>query len=267
MSAIASLGMYDSQGLHAANDQLWAAIARQLGKQGLGNVPDRLDRDRPLDEIWSDPDLLLAQTCGYPLVTRFAGRLRYVATPRYRAIGCEGITHRSRIVVRHDDPGIALGDYQGRRLAINDRGSNTGMNLLRAMIAPIARGQPFFADVSETGSHAASAHAVAIGMADLAAIDAVTFAHLQREKPAITGSLRTLAWTAPSPGLPFVTAVTGSDAVVRKLRKAIRAAIVDEPWAANRLLLDGIENVGAGRYDAIGKLEAASHRRGYPELA
>jgi ABC-type phosphate/phosphonate transport system substrate-binding protein len=267
MTAVASLGMYDSSGLHAANDQLWQAIAWRLRRGGLSDVPDRLDRSRPLDAIWSDPALLLGQTCGYPLVTRFAARLRYVATPRYRAPGCEGITHRSRVVVRQDDPGIALSDYRGHRVAINDRGSNTGMNLLRALVAPIAGEESFFGHVAETGSHAASARSVAAGQADLAAIDVITFAHLQSEEPEIASALRTLAWTPSSPGLPFVTAATASDDLVRRLRKAIRSAIADEVEAAARLLLDGIENIGAGRYEMIQKIEAASRRRGYSELA
>lgn len=266
MSRIASLGMYDFEGLQAANDDLWRAIARRLYDQGIGPVPDVLDRTRPLDEIWADPNLLLAQACGYPLVTRFQDRLRYVATPRYRATGCDGVTHRSRIVVRADDPAQTLGECRGHRLAINDRGSNTGMNLLRVSVTPIARRKPFFGSVIETGAHAVSAAAIAAGEADIAAIDNVTFAHLEREAPAITARLRTLGWTVRSPSPPFVTASSASDRAVTLLRRAIRGAIEDERPSADLLLLDRIDTVDIGRYGRLKRLEADAQRNGYPEL-
>jgi ABC-type phosphate/phosphonate transport system substrate-binding protein len=266
MSAIASLGMYDTPALHAANDQFWQAIAWRLRASGVSDVPASLNRDRPLDAIWNDPNLLLAQTCGYPLMTRLRGRLQYVATPRYTAIGCEGTDHRSRVVVRKDDPAKSIGDRRGSRLAINDHQSNTGMNLLRALIAPLAQEGRFFGEVLETGSHFASARAVAAEEADIAAIDCVTFALFEREEPDVASALRTLAWTASSPGLPIVTASAASDGLVRLLRTAIRDAMDDEPEAAGQLLLDGIENIGERRYQALVRLKALCRRLGYSTL-
>ena len=265
---VASLGMYDSSALHGANDGLWRAIAGRLRAAGVTDVPDTLDRSRTLETIWDDPGLLLAQTCGYPLTTHWQGRLRVLATPRYRAIGCEGIAHRSRIVVRRDEDTGTLAALRARTVAVNDRGSNTGMNLLRAAVAPLAVAGRFFGAVVETGSHAASARAVATGDADVAAIDAVTFAHLEREAPGVTGALRTLAWSAPSPGLPFVTSIATPRRIVAALRRAIAAAIADEARDhADALLLDGIEIADARRYATVRTLERRAIRAGYPHLA
>ena len=50
------------------------------------------------------------------------------------------------------------------------------MNALRAVIAPLAEGGRFFAEIIETGGHAASLDLVAAGGADVAAIDAVSLA-------------------------------------------------------------------------------------------
>lgn len=266
MNAVASLGMYDSEGLRAANDRLWGAIATRLRERGVADIPEELERSRSLDAIWSDPGLLLAQTCGYPLVTRFEGRLKYVATPRYGAVGCEGVTHRSRVVIGRNDPAERLEDVRDRTLAINDRGSNTGMNLLRALVAPLAGGDRFFADVIETGAHALSARAVAEGRADIAAIDAVTYAHLEKEEPQVTARLRTLTWTDASPALPFVTAAHTPDRLVAQLRRAIRDAVRDEQEAAATLMLDGAENIGIARYNIVAGFEAAAGRVGYPVL-
>lgn len=264
---VASLGMYDSKALQSANDRLWAAIAAQLRVLGIDRVPDRLDRSRALEAIWDDSDLLLAQTCGYPLMTRWQGRLRYVATPCYRVPGCEGGKHRSRIVVRHDEQADSIGGMRGRTLALNDRQSNTGMNLLRALVAPLADAGRFFGDVIETGSHAASARAVADGTADVAAIDTVTFAYLDQAAPDLTSRLRTLAWTTDTPGLPFVTAATTSAGTIRALRCAIDLAIRTERAAADQLRLDRIERIGLRPYHRVKTLERQATRMGFPVLA
>ncbi len=267
MARVASLGMYDPPGASPANDRLWQAIARRLNVAGVDDVPDALDRSRSLDEIWGDPDLLLAQTCGYPLVTQWKGRLQYVTTPRYRAQGCEGATHRSLIVVRRDDAGQTLTDFRGRIAALNGRGSNSGMNLPRALLAPLANGRAFFASVIETGSHGASASAVAEGRADIAAIDAVTFAHLERDAPDMTAALRTLTVTASSPALPFVTSTKTPRRVVGLLRRAISGAIDEDREAADRLFLDGTERIGIRRYQVLATMESRARRKGYPVLA
>ena len=49
-----------------------------------------------------------------------------------------------------------LRTFAGRRVAINGRDSNSGMNLLRAAVADLAGGRPYFSRVIETGAHMAS---------------------------------------------------------------------------------------------------------------
>ncbi len=139
MTRVASLGMYDFPWLREATDAFWGLMRDGLREAGVDGVPDELERERPLREIWRDPNLLLAQTCGYPLVTELAGRVRLVATPIYDLPGCDGVLHRSFVVVRADDPARELADLRGRRCAVNGFDSNTGMNLLRAAIAPLAQ--------------------------------------------------------------------------------------------------------------------------------
>lgn len=269
MSRVTSFGMYDAPALREANDRLWEAIAARLIDRGVRGVPARLDRRRPLDAIWSDPDLLLAHCCGYPLVTQYRGRLRYVTTPRYAAPGCAGASYRSRIVVRADDPAERLADLRARRAAINDPHSNSGMNLFRAAIAPLAGGARFFAAVLETGSHEASLRAVAESAADVAAIDAVSFAHLARAQPALTARTRAIGWTAASPGLPFVTSVATPPAMMRLLRTVLDEVVRDAALqpARDALLLDGMERLPARAYDTLLRLERGAARLRYPELA
>jgi ABC-type phosphate/phosphonate transport system substrate-binding protein len=257
---VAALPMYDFEELRWATDALWAAIASRVP-----GAPAQLERGR---DVWLDPALLLAQTCGYPLVTRLAGKVRLVATPRYRAEGCEGPLYRSAVVVRAEDSAACLADMRGRRCAVNSLDSNSGMNVLRAEIARLAVGGRFFADVVVTGGHVASVAAVARGHADVAAIDCVTWAHLQRLRPGETEGLRVLGWTAASPGLPLVTALGTGGATVRALVRALAEVAADAGLAnvQDALLLDGFDVLPLSAYDAILQIERRAVAAGYAAL-
>lgn len=265
---VASLGMYDRRELRAANDALWAVIARRLRSAGIANVPGKLERKRPLHDIWSDPDLLLAQCCGYPMTKAFDGRLRYVATLSYRAAGCEGAHHRSRFIVRRDDPRETLADYAGSRAVINQWDSNTGMNLMRDAVARLSAGSQFFSNVVESGSHGRSAELIAAGEADIAAIDTVTFAHLERYDQDVTRQLRTLGWTDLTPGLPLVTSLKRNAHELASLRHALRMALRDPAIAAARftLLIGGMRQLYPRSYGSIDHIEQRAKRAGYPVL-
>jgi ABC-type phosphate/phosphonate transport system substrate-binding protein len=262
-SPVAALPMYDPPELAQANDALWDAISQRLRARGV-EAPSRLTRDRPLEDVWLDPNLLVAQACGYPLVTRLAGRVRLVATPSYQAEGCFGPFHRSAIIVRRDDHATGLADLFDRQCVINSADSNTGMNLLRAAVAPFARQGRFFGAISVSGAHTASAEAVAAGEADVAAIDAVVWDQLRRFKPRLTKTLRVLTWTAASPGLPLISARTTSWATLRTLRKALFDVASDPMLGDVRtaLRLTGFCLLPRSRYHAISQSEQRSKPAG-----
>lgn len=266
--SIAALQMYAFPELQAANDALWAAVAARLRASGVADVPAGLTRSSDLEATWRSPELLLAQTCGYPLTTRLRGRVQLVATPRYRGAGCEGPFRRSALVVRSHAPATRLADLRGARCALNDRSSDSGMNLLRAAVAPLAAGRPFFAQVLATGSHLASAEAVAGGDADVAALDAVTFAHLQALYPALTRRLRVLEWTARTPGLPLITAAGRDGRTLQALREALDAVAQDPRLADVRetLRLEGFSALPLNYYRLTLHLEARAWALGYPRL-
>ena len=94
----ASLPMYDLPEIRWATDALWAALGGRLGAN------PELERAEDHTALWREPDLLFSQTCGYPLTHRYRGRLQLVATPQYRAPGCDGANYRSLIMAREPLP-------------------------------------------------------------------------------------------------------------------------------------------------------------------
>src|SRR6187399_1868093 len=94
-AGVAGLPMYDLIEVREATDAWWHALALRLRAHGIADAPDELERAGDFEATWTSPNLVLAQTCGYPLTHALAGRVRVVATPRYRAPGCKGPSYAS----------------------------------------------------------------------------------------------------------------------------------------------------------------------------
>lgn len=269
---IASLPMYDLPAVRPATDAWWAGLVRAMTAVGIAGVPQRLERRLGAAEVWCRPDLLISQTCGYPLTHALRGRVRLVATPVYDVEGCDGPNYRSTFLVRDGDPAEALTDLRGRRVAVNARDSQSGYNCLRHALAPLAAsagGGPLFAEVVMTGGHGASLAVLRSGRADLAAVDCVTLALTARGEPAAVAGLRVLAWSAPAPALPYVTRGDAGEEELAALREALLQAAADPDLAAARgaLLLSGFEVLPLAAYHAIGEMERSAIVLGYPEIA
>jgi ABC-type phosphate/phosphonate transport system substrate-binding protein len=261
--------MYDLPEATAATDAWWSGLARALAREGVADVPANLARDRDTKAVWRSPDLLFSQTCGYPLTHDFAGQLRVVATPCYDAIGCNGSSYRSLIIVRAGDPATSLEDLRGRIAAVNSPDSQSGYSALRAAVAVVAGAKPFFSKVAISGGHANSLALVASGAADVCAIDCVTHAMLARYRPAAVANLRILGDTVAAPGLPYVTRADASDDLLKRLRAALGAALAEPKLAAARddLLITGAEVLPEAAYDRIIEIEEDARGRGYACLA
>ena len=74
----------------------------------------------------------------------FTDHLKLLATPIYSAPGCDGPNYRSLIVIAADHPARILDDLRGGICAINDWDSQSGLNVLRHIIAPLGQKGRFF---------------------------------------------------------------------------------------------------------------------------
>ncbi len=263
----ACLPMYDLPEVRAHTDRLWCALAAHLRAAGVTELPEALERGHGVDALLA-PDLLLGQTCGYPLTHALAGRVRYLATPCYTARGCAGGFYRSAFVVRTGDGARHLADTRGGVFAFNGRDSQSGWNAPRLALARVAGGQPMFRALLESGAHARSLAAVAAGDADLCAVDGVTLALLQHHRRGALDDLRVLAWTEPAPGLPWVTRAGADDRLLRTLRGALAAVLADRRLreSTRALLLDGIEVLPVACYERLVDMEREAARLGYPDI-
>ncbi|NYE59500.1 ABC-type phosphate/phosphonate transport system substrate-binding protein [Duganella sp. 1224] len=219
-----------------------------------------------LPSFWRRDDVLLTQTCGYPYMTTLRDNSALLATPCYDFPGCEGADYASAIITRTGSDIQSLADARGRIAAANDPQSNSGMNVLRHAVAPLAWHGRFFGEVRWTGSHAASLRMVKAGEADIAAIDCVTYGYLKEEDADSVHGITILQYTKSTPGLPLIAA----QAVPEAIRERMRNALLD-PGAAlrdhmRRLRISGFEACTNADYERILQLEATALALGYPKL-
>ena len=198
MTGIASLPMYDLPGLEGETDILWGCLRDALHEGGL-QAPQGLDRAEPDAVHWRAPDLVLGHTCGLPLVKGMAGEATVLGAFDFGLEECPPGFYNSVIIGRGGDLGD---DLIGASYAYNSRHSQSGYAALKTKFG--AR----LGDGVETGSHLASLAHVAEGVADVAAIDAVTWRLAVRTGfgDNLWQRVDQIGRTDPTPGLPLITA-------------------------------------------------------------
>jgi ABC-type phosphate/phosphonate transport system substrate-binding protein len=266
---VASLPMYDLPEIEATTDEWWKGLARAFRREGITDVPDTLWRGESYRELWTRGDLLLSQTCGYPLTHELRGKITLVATPCYSAPGCNGPNYCSIVVVHEDSTAGDISELEGATCVINNRDSQSGYNALRALIAPIASGKRFFRSVTISGSHMNSLKLVSKGEADVAAVDCVTHELVRRYRTSAIDGTRPLCLTANAPALPYITSRYAQDNLVARLRNGLQAACDDPKLSDSReiLMLQGFCVLAISDYERVAEMETEAINCGYPHVA
>ncbi|RON53007.1 phosphate/phosphite/phosphonate ABC transporter substrate-binding protein [Pseudomonas frederiksbergensis] len=258
---LAELLMYIApEPIRLANERWLTRILERLGSTRQSAV------GLSLPQLWLSPDLLLTQTCGYPLMTLLRDQVRVVGRPRYELPDSNGGNHCSLLLCRADDPRRSLPAFLGSRGVINDEGSNSGMNLLRHRLAPLHRDGQFFANVGISGGHRESLRWLREDLADLAAIDSVTFAYLARHAEEEVAGLRVVARSAFSPTLPYITVASATDEQVEALRRVMNETLKELPEVAEVLGLQEVLPATESDYQVVLDYQQEAEALGYGRL-
>jgi len=266
---VASMPMYDMPEVRSTLDSLWKDMARNLRLEGISDVPGKLAHGRRLGNLWGNPALFISQCCGYDLVNRYAGTLVPIATPHYGAPGCKGYDYSSVVIVHEDCNSDDVLKMRGAVCVVNGLESYSGMGALRDLVAPSSLQGRFFSDVKISGSHAASIDMVCNRVADVAAIDCVTYALIDWFRPDAVKGIRILGRTYRAPGIPYVMRACENQDRLARMRSAIVRTFSNPALNDVRraLYLQDIEVPGPMAYQRITKLELKSAKHGYPRLA
>ncbi|MEX0407118.1 PhnD/SsuA/transferrin family substrate-binding protein [Aquibium sp. LZ166] len=173
--------------------------------------PDGLD----LHTLWRHPKLVFAQTCWGPMELGLDNHVRVVGQPDYSAYeGGQGELYSSAVLMRRSEApeqgspadgkaSLPLDLVRGGRLAFNSPDSMSGIIALTRDLEASGESLSLFGERIETGSHRASAVAVAVGTADLCAVDCRSWHLIRRFEPK-AAELVVAGWTTRRKGLPYV---------------------------------------------------------------
>jgi ABC-type phosphate/phosphonate transport system substrate-binding protein len=261
MQGFVHLAMYTAPPRVADASTAWLKrICQLLGVEHLGSP------DLELAQAWLSPHLLLAQTCGYPLMTRLRGEVRLIGRPVYALPNSANGDHCSLLMVRADDPRQDLAGFFGSVGLVNGQDSNSGMNLLRHALAPLQQGGRFFSRAHITGSHRQSLRGLQDRIGDLAAIDSVTYDYLARDHSDELAGLRILARSASSPCLPYITSRSTSAAEAEQIRLAMNQALAELPEVGVALAISEVRAADEADYQRILDIEQQAADSGLPTL-
>ena len=96
---IVGLPMYERPELFQAHDNLWQLIHKQID-----GSPQKLSRNVELWDLWTSPELLLAQTCSSPYRESLFKNTTYVGTPDYKLPNCPPGYYNSIICLLYTSP-------------------------------------------------------------------------------------------------------------------------------------------------------------------
>ena len=236
----AELGFYPFDDIAWAYDKLWTAAANRCSW-----LPSQLTRTKDPKILWHSYDLFISQTCGWPLVTQLADKVRVVGAFRHTTPESASHFYRSVIVGRVDGTPF---DFQGSVAAVNELGSLSGwISLIAAIHGPQ---ESWRGEVQISGSHAESVRMLCRGEADVASIDSVTLAHLLRIDPVAIGSLFVICNGPLVPCLPIIAHRSMTDLQLSELRNALSESTRDPKIAdaTSALFISGFDTLDLDDY-------------------
>ena len=265
---IASLPMYNIPEIRNASSSLWNGIAKYLRLEGVENVPDQLIFNQTLHDLWSNPNLIFSQCCGYDVVRRFENTLTPLVVPHFDVDACADGEYSSLVVVSEDCQYDDVLEMYGTVAAINGSESHSGMSSLRQLVASRNKNGRFFNAVKISGAHVKSLSMLRHREADVAAIDCVTYALLSVYKPKTLVGTRVLGRTHHSPAPPYVTRTDYGSTMAERMRTALLRAFEDPVTTSARqaLFLKKFKRVDIATYHKISDVEEYAVNLGYPVL-
>ena len=247
---VVSYPMYNLPEMQQSLQIWWSVVRSRLNEQGI-EAPETLSKPQgDLFEYWLRPDLLLSQTCGFPLVSHLQSQVKLIGTPVFSEQGCIGPNYCSFYIVQADDPRDSVREFQGLRFTYNGTDSQSGFNAVRVNLLENDFALPFFGENILSGGHRQSILNVGQGLADICAVDCVTHSLLKQHQPEVLTNTRILTGTKKTPGLPLITSVHTNDQTVDALFGAIKDVCEDESMRSvnDDLLLTDIKRVELESY-------------------
>lgn len=251
---IATLSMYDWPETAHALDVLWSHIQDQLSQRDI-EAPIKLERDAHAAALWSKPELLIGQTCGWPYANYLKEQVVPFARFHYDLPGCPAGHYNSVYIGNDDDDYDHLASASAfqfiEKIAMNSDDSQSGFHVFEEIL-----GEPCEEAIAKekrvvSGAHRNSISCVANGDANIAAIDAVAFELAKHYEPEAVSRIVVLGASRPKPGLPLITSKEHAS-LAPLLYEAVEQAVAETPEdILQTLLIKGVVQAKPSDYDGF----------------
>ena len=208
---------------------------------------------KPLEALWSRPDLGAVLMCGYPIALELAPVVP-IAAPIPRAPWAGGrAEYRTDLIVRRDSTYRTLEDTFGGRAGWTVAHSHSGFNAFRHHLLGHRRpGHPrLYAEMVGNLITARNVlDGVRDGHIDVGPLDAYWHLLIAHHRPDLTEGVRVLVSTENAPIPAFVAAAGTAELEIERLRGALLGA-ASRAWFApigDQLLIDGFAAVSRASF-------------------
>ena len=254
-------------------ESAWRSLLRQVATDAdvaLDYLP--YPAPRPLEHLWSRPDLGAVLMCGYPIALELA-RVQPIAAPIPRAPWAAGrAVYRTDLIVRADAPYERLEETFGGRAGWTVAHSHSGFNAFRHHLLAYRTPQRPRLYREMVGNLVTARNvldAVREGRIDVGPLDAYWHMLIARHAPQLCEGVRVLSSTAVAPMPGFVAAAEVPASVVARLAAAFAGA-ARQPWfggLADPLMLEGFVEVSRETFEPALAWDAQARAAGYAEPA
>jgi ABC-type phosphate/phosphonate transport system substrate-binding protein len=244
----AALPWYDFPATRQSLDAVWRDARARLQSRGIAQLPDSLERSIGYAELFAYSQLTLSQCCGLDLFHPDAAHVIPFAAPIITAYEVPPGEYYSHIVARH------ASNLDHPRVVINGKLSHSGHTAIRIWLH--ARGITDYT-IFESGSHARSVDMLRRGLADLAAIDALSWAQLETSGTDGIDGLDGLDVIGTSDFAPAPPFITGKDADI-PLEELIDALDAAFKRHGQRIGITGVIAASRSDYTTV-STSAAKH--------
>jgi phosphonate transport system substrate-binding protein len=171
----------------------------------------------------------------------------------------------SYVIVHKDSKFDSFSDLKGSTFVYNDEISNSGYNVPRAKLIEMGETSGFFGKILRSGSHEESIRMVALGEAEVSAVDSLVYDYDVAKNPKFTQQTKILEILGPA-GIPPVVISTRISPSLRKKISDILLGMKDDPVGAEILeeaLVDRFTVVDDSNYDDVRKMRRQAQDSGF----
>jgi ABC-type phosphate/phosphonate transport system substrate-binding protein len=226
---------------------------------------------RPIESLWTRPDLLCGFMCGWPFINSPVP-IKPLAVPVLAPSRYQGNSrYCSEFLARRDSGWTTLSESFGHRFGYMTENSQSGFHAPRSALAPFARqrgGTLFSAVIGPLDTPARSLAALRDSEVDLIALDSFYLDLLRAHRPEALDGVMMLASTAWTAMPLLVAANAAADEIVACLATKL-TSLHEEPQYVDMLsavLVRRFEAPDIDSYSALNQLATSATQLGYQTM-